>query len=91
MKSEKEIMAEGINKFVFFSFNFSDAKEMIKYIVNGEETDCMFAHFWAKFQHIYDSYGCHAVMPVFYTEISVEYRRRMIEYVLNNYKTEQKL
>ena len=90
--NEKEIMIQGMNKFIFFNFNFSEYKEMIKYIVDSDNEDgWMFKHFDSKWSALYESVGARAVMPTFYCELDSEYRRRMLEYIINNYNTEQKI
>lgn len=81
------IMKEAINKWVFWCYNFTYPKEWIYEIWKGVEAE----HFYNKFCALYDKYGCECVIPRFYLELDCTNRKRLLEWVLSNYKDEQKL
>lgn len=49
------------------------------------------AHLAKKWDSLYESYGSRAVLMAFYGELSTNYRKDLMEWVLNNYNDEQKL
>lgn len=75
-----------INKWVFFCFNYP--YDFIDQIWGGT---WLHDHFKSKFSHLYDMYGCNAVMNRFYVELSQEHQKELMTWVLENYNDERKL
>ena len=90
-----------INKWFFYAMNYPVVEvEIADY--NGERTemlpDCFNAfpktlrgHLAGKWNALYETYGSRAVLMAFYGELSGNYRKDLMEWVLNNYNDEQKL
>ena len=90
-----------INKWFYYAMNYNVVKiEIADY--RGERTeylpDCFNAfpksirgHFAEKWNALYDKYGSRAVLMAFYAELSSNYRKDLMQWVLDNYNDEQKL
>lgn len=91
MTSERFSALAAINKFFFYSMNYKcDTME-----INGETKSVptffnafpayLRGHLLAKFNDCYDKYGCHGVMMGFYGELDGGNRRKLLDWILDNY------
>ena len=90
-----------INKWFYYAMNYRVVEiEIADY--KGEHTewlpDCFNAfpksirgHFAEKWNALYESYGSRAVLMAFYAELSGNYRKDLIQWVMENYNDDQKL
>lgn len=90
-----------INKWFYYAMNY----RVVEVEVNdwqGKRTemlpDCFNAfspslrgHLSEKWSALYDRYGSHAVLMVFYGELDTQNRIALMEWVMDNYNDEQKL
>ncbi len=76
----KEFLA--VLLFVKFGFNFSNPKEFITYICEKTHKEHLFNHLNSKFQHLYDTFGCHAVMFCFFCEIDSDLQEALVDYAI---------
>ena len=75
-----------VKAFVFFGYNYPEPKEFIHYICEKTGNGAvMEQHLLSKWNHIYDQFGCHAVMNYFFTEINEELRNALVEYAVKVY------
>ena len=71
-----------INKFVMFGFNFPS----VDFIDDVWSDDPNLAkHLKDKFMGYYDKYGSHAVMSMFYANLSGGNQRKLEDWIINNY------
>lgn len=77
---------DAINKWFFFCMNYPH--DFIQSV--WADTPGLAAHFESKFNGIYDSRGSDAAMTVFYAELSWGNRKKLLDWVLENYSGEQK-
>ena len=70
---------------VYFGYNYSDPKEFVKYICEKCDKMYIYKHTLAKFDHIYDVYGAHAVMNRFYADLDADLRDALVEYAIKFY------
>lgn len=90
-----------INKWFYYAMNYRVVEiEVADFDGNHKEylPDCFNAfpmhlrkHLSEKWNALYESYGSRAVLMAFYAELSSNYRKDLMEWVLNNYNDEQKL
>ena len=90
-----------INKWFYYAMNYRVVEiEIADY--KGERTewlpDCFNAfpkslrgHLAEKWNALYESYGSRAVLMAFYAELSGNYRKDLMQWVMENYHDEQKL
>ena len=90
-----------INKWFFYAMNYRVVEvEIADY--KGERTemlpDCFNAfplhlrgHLAGKWNACYEDYGSRAVLMAFYAELSTNYRKDLIKWVMENYNDEQKM
>ena len=71
--------------FVKFGFNYSNPKEFITYICEKTQKRYLIDHLVSKFNSLYDNYGCHAIMQVFFCELDSELQEALVDYALNVY------
>lgn len=74
-----------IQNFIMFGFNYHEPKEFCKYIADKVGRPWMASWLEEKFSDCYQSYGSHAVMPVFFTELDSGCRNALIDYALKEY------
>ena len=74
-----------IHIFVKFGYNYPNPDEFITYIC--EKTDRMYLkeHLREKFNHIYNTFGAHAVMNYFMCELSYDLQEALVDYAINIY------
>ena len=90
-----------INKWFYYAMNYPVVEvEVADYQGTRKEylPDCfnafpktLRAHLAKKWDTLYGLYGSRAVLMAFYAELSSNYRKDLMEWVLNNYNDEQKL
>ena len=90
-----------INKWFYYAMNYPVVEiEIADYA--GERTEYLpdffnafpkhlRGHLAGKFSDIYDKYGSRAVLMWLYGELSTNYRKDLIKWVMENYNDEQKL
>lgn len=90
-----------INKWFYYAMNYNVVPVEIE-DYSGKRTeylpDCfnafpktLRAHLAGKWDSLYERYGSRAVLMAFYAELSTNYRKDLMEWVLNNYNDERKL
>ena len=90
-----------INKWFYYAMNYPVVEIEVENF-DGTTTmhlpDCfnafpktLRAHLAGKWDSLYEKYGSRAVLMAFYAELSSNYRKDLMEWVLNNYNDEQKL
>lgn len=90
-----------INKWFYYAMNYNVVGMLVKDF-EGERTeylpDCFLAfppylreHLAGKWNSLYESYGSRAVLMAFYAELSSDYRKDLIKWVMENYNDEQKM
>lgn len=85
-KSKFNALALAIKCWVFFGFNYDDAENVVSYVCGTDDRKShTWKHFMEKFNGCYDVYGSRAAIPMFYADLSEEYRDRLVEYCLINY------
>ena len=90
-----------INKWFYYAMNYPVVEvEVADYQGTRKEylPDCfnafpktLRAHLAGKWDSLYDQYGSRAVLMAFYAELSSNYRKDLMAWVLENYNDEQKL
>lgn len=86
---DKQISLIAINKWMYFIYNYPyDFIEKVW----GERKQYNFTdHLQNKFDSLYDRVGAYGVIPAFYAELDWNNRIKLMEWVMDNYKDEQKL
>lgn len=101
MTENTKIAMTAINKWFYYAMNFNVVPIEVE-TFDGVKTeylpDCfnafpksMRGHFANKWNYGYKEYGSRGVLMWFYGELSTNYRKDLMEWVLNNYNDEQKL
>ena len=101
MTENMKIAASAINKWFYYAMNYNVVPIEIEDYA-GVRTeylpDCFNAfpkslrgHLAGKWNALYENHGSRAVLMAFYAELSSNYRKDLIEWVMNNYNDEQKL
>ena len=70
---------------VYFGYNYSSPKEFISYMCEKAGHPENVNHFLAKFDKLYDTYGCYAIMNKFFVELSSDYQSALVDYAVNKY------
>ena len=101
MTENTKISMIAINKWFYYAMNYRVVEVEVT-TFEGDTTmylpDCfnafpkhLRAHLAGKWESLYESYGSRAVLMAFYAELSTNYRKDLMEWVLNNYNDECKL
>jgi hypothetical protein len=101
MTENMKIAMSAINKWFYYAMNYKVVEIEVK-TFDGIKTmmlpDFFNAlpmgirmHFAEKWNADYDSYGSRAVLMAFYGEVSSEYRKAIMQWVMENYHDEVKL
>ena len=101
MTENTKIAMTAINKWFYYAMNYN-VVEMEVENFDGTTTmylpDCfnafpktLRAHLAGKWDFLYEKYGSRAVLMAFYAELSSNYCKDLMEWVLNNYNDEMKL
>ena len=90
-----------INKWFYYAMNYNVVPVEIETFDGTKKEylpDCFNAfpkhlreHLAKKWDSLYGLYGSRAVLMAFYAELSSNYRKDLMEWVLENYNDEQKL
>jgi len=101
MTENTKIAMTAINKWFYYAMNFGCKKMEVATFSGIEQEYCpdcfeafppnMRGHLLNKWNGIYESYGSDAVLMRFYAELSTNYRKDLMQWVLNNYNDEQKI
>ena len=101
MTENTKIAMQAINKWFYYAMNYRVVEvEVGDY--NGTRTEYLpdffnafplwlRGHLAGKWNTLYEKYGSHAVLMAFYGELSSNYRKDLMAWVLENYNDEQKL
>lgn len=97
-----EAMMKGANKFLFHNWNFDSA--FYEYTLNGEKRNvlipkviveakwnCGVAHMIDKWRNATKDGNSDAYFAKLYADLSVDNRRALLQWIMENYKGEQKL
>lgn len=98
----KEAMIQGINRFLFCGWNFETTLCEVKMhgdichvtmprVIAEAKWSCNLEHMIAKWNDATRSGNPDAYFPRFYAELSVDNRRAFLEWIIENYKNEQKI
>ena len=71
--------------FVKFGFNFANPKEFITHICEKTQKKYLVDHLVGKFNHLYETFGSHAVMFCFLCEIDSDLQEALVDYAINVY------
>lgn len=97
------IAVEAVNKWLFFGWNFQmtshewfgiGGEQHVAYVptfLKEVDWNCCFDHIYSKWIDITENNEPDAYLVRFYAEIGAIGRRRLIEWVMNNYNGEQKI
>ena len=80
---------EIVNAWIFFTFNYSFPGGNPKVWMENEYGKCMGDHFYRKFDYLYEKYGSHAVMGMFWCELGIPYRKQLFEFFRTYYANPQ--
>lgn len=86
---DKQTSLIAINKWMYFIFNYDPY--FIDKVWGERKPYTLSDHLWNKFEYLYEKRGCYGVIPAFYGELDWENRIKLMEWVMDNYKDEQKL
>ena len=78
-----------INKWQYFMYNYP--YNFIESVWGERKPYNLTDHLSNKFDALYESKGSYGVIPAFYAELDGNNKKRLMEWVLNNYNDEQKL
>ncbi|MBR6130920.1 MAG: hypothetical protein IKQ20_03595 [Bacteroidales bacterium] len=81
----KHFGCEIVNQWVYFGYNYPSSNDLINKCWGDFSKPGIAQHFYQKFDHIYDTYGCHAIMNRFWVELSLDHREKLYKYFLKNY------
>lgn len=76
---------EIVNAWVYFTFNYSFPGGHPIHWMNAVWGTVMGQHFYEKFDYLYGKYGTHAVMGMFWCELSDTYREALYHKLFNEY------
>lgn len=101
MTENLKVAMQAINKWFYYAMNYrvvevevatfdGDKIKMLPDFFNALPKH-MRVHFASKWNYGYETYGSRAALMWFYGELSSNYRKLLMEWVLENYNDEQKL
>ena len=101
MTENNKIAMQAINKWFYYAMNYNVVKVEVADF-DGNHTEYlpdffnafplhMRKHLAGKWNSLFEDYGSHAVLMAFYGELSSNYRKDLMAWVLENYNDEQKL
>lgn len=101
MTENTKIAMQAINKWFYYAMNYNVVQVEVETFDGTKKIylpDCfnafpktLRAHLAGKWDFLYNKYGSRAVLMAFYAELSSNYRKDLMEWVLNNFNDEQKL
>ena len=74
-----------VKMFVMFGFNFPSIDEVLTYICEKVGRPWIKDHLREKFNSLYESRGCHAVMGCFMCELDADLQEALVDYAINVY------
>lgn len=78
-----------INKWMYFIYNYPS--NFIESVWGKREDYNLTDHLTKKFNALYESRGMYGVIPAFYGELDWSSRKKLMEWVMDNYNDEQKI
>ena len=101
MTENTKIAMQAINKWFYYAMNYNVVEVEVA-TFDGDKTKMlpdffnafpkhMRVHFASKWTYGYETYGSRAALMWFYGELSSNYRKDLMLWVLENYNDEQKL
>lgn len=101
MTENTKIAMQAINKWFYYAMNYRVVEVEVG-DHNGTRTEYLpdffnafplwlRGHLAGKWNALYEDYGSRAVLMAFYAELSSNYRKDLMAWVLENYNDEQKL
>ncbi len=101
MTENTKIAMQAINKWFYYAMNYPVVEVEVG-DHNGTRTEYLpdffnafplwlRGHLAGKWNALYEDYGSRAVLMAFYAELSSNYRKDLMAWVLENYNDEQKL
>ena len=102
MTENTKIAISAINKFFFYAMNYRVVPIEVSTFFDGDKEMMLpdffnafpkhlRAHMASKWEYGYDTYGSRAALMWFYGEISSNYRKDVLVWIMDNYNDEQKL
>ena len=95
MTENTKVAMTAINKWFYYAMNYNHKKMEVRTFSGVEDKylpDCFEAfplhirqHFLEKWNALYETYGCRAVLAAFFNELSDTYRIPLMEWVLEHY------
>ena len=86
---DKQISLIAINKFMYFALNYDPY--FIDKVWGERKPYTLSDHLWNKFDGYYEDCGPYGVILKFYAELDWGNRIKLLNWVMDNYKDEQKL
>lgn len=101
MTENTKIAMQAINKWFYYAMNYNVVEVEVADF-DGNHTEYLpdffnafpmhlRKHLAGKWNALYEDYGSRAVLMAFYAELSSNYRKDLMAWVLENYNDEQKL
>lgn len=78
-----------IKAMIFFTFNYSDYREVIHWIAEHQHT-CNEDHLRAKWMHYANTYSSAEAWLRFYTDCNEDIREAMVDYIVQVYAPKSK-
>ena len=89
MERKIETITKLINQWVLFGYNYhvcgDEPKDWIGEIFGDVEKTWQGRHFYEKFMGYYERYGAHAVMNVWFCNMTTDNQEKVVEYFLKKY------
>ena len=82
-----EVSLIAINKWMFFIYNYP--YNFIEKV--WADNPSLIEHLKGKFDRFYKTHGPYGVIPAFYGDLDMNNRKRMMQWVMDNFNDEQKL
>ena len=86
---DKQTSLIAINKWMYFIYNYP--YNFIELVWGERKQYTLTDHLTGKFNALYVKHGAYGVIPAFYAELDLNNRIKLLEWVMDNYKGEQKL
>lgn len=86
---DKQTSLIAINKWMYFIYNYP--YNFIELVWGERKRFNLTDHLSEKFDALYERKGPYGVIPAFYAELDGNNRVKLLEWVMDNYKGEQKL
>lgn len=70
---------------VMWCFNFDCPETFIRHMCEKTGKERFKEHLLGKWHYVYETYGSHAAMNVFYTELDEGFKNALVDYAINVY------